>query len=109
MGGRGSGRRTALRGERTTPRQTTDQVPALDVRSLKRNGMITPGQERIGDGSERIPWIRLAWIPCNYGGSRPWFLCPGCDRRAAILYVEGGRLLCRPCLGLSYPSQRRRR
>ena len=101
-GGKGSGTRTTT----TTPRQTTDQLIALDVRSLKREGYIAPGQERLGAGPL---YLRLAWTPCNYGGSRPWFLCPGCDRRAAILYVEGGRLLCRPCLGLSYPSQRRRR
>src|SRR5919198_6207585 len=21
--------------------------------------------------------IQLSWTPCNYGGSRPWFVCPG--------------------------------
>jgi len=68
VGGKGSGRR---RGEERGSKPTTDQIPTLDVRSLKRKGVITPGQERIGEGSERIPWIRLAWTPCNYGGSRP--------------------------------------
>ena len=70
MGGKGLGRR---RGEERGSKPTTDQIPTLDVRSLGRTGVaITrPGQERIGDGSKRISWIRLAWIPCNYDGSRP--------------------------------------
>jgi Transposase DDE domain len=31
----------------------------------------------------------LEWTPCNYGGARPWFLCPmdGCRRRVAVLYA----------------------
>jgi len=50
--------------------------------------------------------VRLEWTPCNYGGSRPWFLCPerGCGRRVAILYV-GGTLACRRCRQLAYDSQ----
>ena len=51
--------------------------------------------------------VYLDWTPCNFGGQRPWFLCPaiGCDRRAAILY--GGRIFaCRQCYRLVYQSQR---
>jgi hypothetical protein len=45
--------------------------------------------------------------PCNYGGSRPWFFCPNCDRRAGKLYLPlGGRhFLCRRCYDLAYTSQ----
>ena len=52
---------------------------------------------------------RLAWTPCNFGGERPWFVCPGegCGRRVAILYGPGPwRMLCRHCRGLDYASQR---
>ena len=35
--------------------------------------------------------IALERTPCNYGGSRPWFLCPRCNRRIAIL-CSGGEL-----------------
>jgi hypothetical protein len=50
--------------------------------------------------------VRLEWTCCNYGGSRPWFLCPerGCGRRVAILYV-GSTLACRRCRHLAYDSQ----
>lgn len=48
--------------------------------------------------------VQLEWTPCNYGGQRPWFLCPKCGRRCAIL--RGGReFLCRECHGLKYLSQ----
>ena len=49
--------------------------------------------------------IRLDRTPCNYGGSRPWFLCPGCGRRSAVLY-SGPVFACRCCHKLAYPSQR---
>lgn len=51
--------------------------------------------------------IRLDWIPCNYGGKRPWFICPmkNCGDRVAILYLKE-IFACRKCYQLSYPSQR---
>lgn len=39
------------------------------------------------------------------GWKRCWFLCPGCDRRVAILYFRR-YFRCRQCFGLGYPSQR---
>jgi hypothetical protein len=48
------------------------------------------------------------WTPCNFGGERPWFVCPGvgCGRRVAILYGPGKYCLCRHCNDLRYESQR---
>ena len=43
--------------------------------------------------------------PCNYGGSRKWFLCPHCDRRIAVLYMVDTRFYCRHCSRLPYASQ----
>lgn len=53
--------------------------------------------------------VRLDWTPCQYGGARPWFLCParGCGRRVAILY-GGAVFVCRHCRRLAYESQRER-
>lgn len=54
-----------------------------------------------------VPIIRR---PCHYGGTRPYFHCPGivngryCGRTVAKLY--GGRyFLCRHCHNLAYNSQ----
>ena len=52
--------------------------------------------------------VSLSWSSCNYGGKRPWFLCPGkgCGRRVAKLYLAGKYFLCRHCHNLTYLSQR---
>jgi hypothetical protein len=39
--------------------------------------------------------IKLTYTPCNFGGERPWFVCPEvingvkCSRRVAVLYGPG--------------------
>lgn len=59
-----------------------------------------------GGAWERIEdEIFFTWTLCNYGGNRQWFLCPGCNRRVAIVY--GGKYYrCRHCHNLTYSSQR---
>lgn len=54
--------------------------------------------------------VRLTWTPCNYGGERPWFVCPGahCGRRVGTLYGAGKYFLCRHCYNLAYDCQRER-
>jgi hypothetical protein len=49
--------------------------------------------------------IALTRTPCHYGGTRPWFCCPGCHRRCAKLYLHRDRFRCRTCHGLDYRSQ----
>ena len=49
--------------------------------------------------------ITIATSACHLGGTRPWFHCPRCDARVAMLYVRGGRFRCRKCHGLRYISQ----
>jgi hypothetical protein len=52
--------------------------------------------------------VSLSWTACNFGGERPWFVCPGaaCGRKVAILYGPGRYFLCRHCCDLTYESQR---
>jgi hypothetical protein len=52
--------------------------------------------------------VPLTWTACNFGGERPWFVCPGdgCGRRVAIMYGPGRYFLCRRCYDLVYESQR---
>lgn len=51
--------------------------------------------------------VYIMRTPCNFGGTRPWFICPalGCGRRVAILY-GGGIFACRHCYQLAYASAR---
>lgn len=66
---------------------------------------VTP---RGGDPQDIRYRVPLAYTPCNYGGERPWFVCPGkgCGRRVAKLYLGGAYFLCRHCHDLAYESQR---
>lgn len=50
--------------------------------------------------------VALDRTPCPYGGSRPWFRCPGCDGRRAVLYGNGGLFRCTGCHDLAYSSTR---
>jgi hypothetical protein len=52
--------------------------------------------------------VELDLTACNFGGQRPWFICPGagCSRRVAVLYGPGRYFLCRHCYDLRYESQR---
>jgi len=50
--------------------------------------------------------IRFDWTDCNYGGKRPWLLCPHCSRRVGVLHGLNSGFLCRHCYKLPYGSQR---
>ena len=49
--------------------------------------------------------ISLGQTNGGRGWKRPWFLCPGCGKRVAILY-QRKYFRCRRCLGLVYSSQK---
>ncbi len=55
--------------------------------------------------------VRIVRVPCRFGGSRPYFICPGivdsvaCGRRVAKLHSAGRYFLCRHCYRLVYSSQ----
>jgi len=76
--------------------------------SLELYYTVTP---RGGEPKDVRYHVPITWTPCNYGGERPWFICPGiingkpCSRRVAVLY-GGYYFLCRHCHNLSYNSQR---
>ena len=55
--------------------------------------------------------IRIIRLPCSYGGSRPYFLCPRvrkgitCNRRVVKLHGATRYFLCRHCSHIAYASQ----
>lgn len=62
----------------------------------------SPGEE--WHSIKEVVWLDTT--PCNYGGGRSWFLCPGCGSRRAVLFSVGGRFRCRGCHDLAYSSTR---
>jgi hypothetical protein len=91
MGGPGSGEWT-----RISHRPTTEEFFSLDIRVVVRLGLLPLG--------DNFP-IQLDYTSCHLGGQRPWWLCPGCARRVAILYRRCNRFNCRHCHGLAYSSR----
>lgn len=104
----------------------------LDVRWMAKTGRLTPGRsgsltwnrgrEQAGsagfcveaealrllceiNGKPADQRIRIEQTPCNYGGSRPWFGCPVCGKRVAVLYLRHAVFKCRSCASVAYRSQ----
>ena len=111
MGGLGSGRWPAWL-DGSACKETTEDYFALDIRAVKRHGLIADGQEEI-PGVARIEWISAGFGAGDGHVLRPWFLCPReeCHRRVAILYGKTDPAVhpawaCRTCLNLCYPVER---
>jgi hypothetical protein len=64
-----------------------------------------------GDWQDVKEHIEIEHVPWRFGGSRPYFICPGvvngvtCGRRVVKLYGPGRYFLCRHCYRLAYASQ----
>lgn len=71
---------------------------------------ITGGYDRLTlnytvDGNPITEPINITRTKCAFGGSRPWFNCPRCWGRVAVLYLKQSRFACRKCQRLVYSSQ----
>lgn len=66
---------------------------------------------RTGDDREHDYRVPLTYTECNFGGERPWFVCPGegCGERVGKLYCRSGSdfYLCRHCHDLGYESSQK--
>lgn len=53
------------------------------------------------DGEERVRYsVPITWTECNYGGRRPWFVCPKCSRRVGKLYLYSVSISCAGIVGV---------
>ena len=134
MGGMGSGRRWGYGGKETTNdslpldirklqraglltpgrwfgwQWTVNDKPVADIRVKVEIGRVVLVYRHRGRGDS--DWqdveqpVQLRHTPCTYGGTRPWWRCPSCSRRVAVLYCPGELYACRHCYRLAYESQR---
>lgn len=84
----------------------------------KQTGQAFPGRGAVVFRYRRTPYggepedveniIPLHWTSPNFGGMRPWFLCPRCFRRVGVLALYGNAFFCRRCLGASYEVRNER-
>jgi len=129
MGGTNSGRR------RTVNRGAVEQFPALDLRILRRAGLMRSGECTydtltwrnqgpealsvrifIDLSDDRCASIRLrgdainqdialAAVPSGFGGVRHHMLCPIVARPCEVLYLVDGKFASRQAHRLTYRSQ----
>jgi len=97
MGGIGSG--TWFRRNK---RNRTEYMKSYDIREIYRFGFLSLGDSRSTLWFISGNAIMLTWTRCNYGGVRPWFICPACGKRVGILYENGQNFSCRHCQKLTY-------
>lgn len=62
----------------------------------------TDGRGNSRDASQTITTVIQ---PCHLGGTRSWFCCPACQKKAVVLFQRDGRFACRTCQFISYASQ----
>lgn len=84
-----------------TDSETGEQRAAIGYRS--DGGSVTLSYSI--DGRHLAQTLRLSHSACNFGGSRPWFICPIRGERVAVLFLRAGRFACRHCQRIAYASQ----
>ena len=104
-----------------------EQTNKIDIRKIYKKGLLEPGvastihwssngtvlskTNMTSTGTTLIintqpgQWISLAWTNCHFGGQRPWFRCPTCNRRVAVLYKISQLFSCSQCNNISYYSR----
>lgn len=103
MGGNGSG------GHNSRGRVIGESLDRLDIRGPENWRRLDIGSPVLSYCNPSYTEVALRWHPCRFGGSRPFLVCPRCLRSSLVLYVRGGRLLCRVCARVAYASQRHHR
>ena len=83
-------------------RPTTDDVPSVDIRTANIQQGAT-GAYVTCQG--RACTVSVNWTPLHFGSHRPWWECPVCHGRVAIIYF-GTAVACRTCLDLAYQTNR---
>lgn len=98
---------------------------AVDLSWLSRGGTYddqTPRTWKYNGGGLEItaypgPWsvelhaeglvhrIALTYTETRFGGRRPWFACPHCQKARRVLHYVGKSLACRHCFDLRYTSE----
>jgi hypothetical protein len=96
------GRVSTLNWNRNGERLASIGIWADNGRIILKYRFRPPG----GEWEDKEYPAAIGWTACHFGGKRPWFLCPCCGRRVAVLY-GGSIYACRHCHNLAYDCQRK--
>jgi hypothetical protein len=89
-----------------------EKVASINLRADEDRLHLTY-RARVGGGEweDVAETVRIVRVACRFGGSRPYFICPGvvngvaCGRRVAKLHGPGRYFLCQRCYRLAHASQ----
>lgn len=84
---------------RPRTRRLRRRFEVLDIRAMNRAGALERGQAGVGS-------LDVSWLPCRFGGARPFWHCPKCGRRCEVLYRSDSPAStgCRTCQFVAYES-----
>lgn len=108
MGGLGSGRTEF---DYPNSKTTVEECENISSTDWYNRGLIENGLRRkqftVTVEDKKIDYeIKIDWVECNFGGKRPYFICPekNCGERVEKLYRPRYRkyFLCRHCWNLTY-------
>lgn len=80
-------------------------VRASALRRLCSRGRV-PATVTIAGPGDAATTVRTATTSAGFGGRRPWFICPCCQKRTSVLHVASPGPACRSCATLPYESRR---
>jgi uncharacterized Zn finger protein (UPF0148 family) len=85
-----------------------DELPSVRVTDMRRSGDLTPDMSHISmtllgdDGSPVSTAVRVVRVRMRSGAVFLQFICGYCGRRARVLRLYAGRVMCGRCTGLRY-------
>ena len=92
--------------------QDGEDTGSIGLRGEEHRLRLVYSYQRGGGEWEKIDVsVPITYVPCRYGGERPYFRCAGivngryCGKRVVKLYMGGRYFLCRHCYRLAYASQ----
>jgi uncharacterized Zn finger protein (UPF0148 family) len=88
-----------------------DELPSVRVTDMRRFGALAPEVARIvvtlpgDDGAPVSTEVGVARFRMRSGGVFLQFICGQCGRRARVLRLHVGRIMCGSCTGLRYSCE----
>ena len=95
----------------SSSKRVVEATPQISISSVKdfvsqRNSVVQLSLTN-SIGNQSPYFAKTTTTKCYFGGTRPWFECNLCSKRAGNLYLNenGTDLFCRVCSSLRYRSQ----
>jgi hypothetical protein len=85
-----------------------DELPSVRVNDMRRSSVLTPDLDRVAvtlqsdDGASVSTEVGVVPVRMRSGGLFLKFICGSCGRRAQVLRLHAGRIMCGRCTGLRY-------